>query len=148
MINSYPKLNFPAIRLQAQRVGEQVQVWDSLRGRYVVLTPEEWVRRHVVAYLCDHCGVVPLAMVLEYPVPINGTAQRADIVVVDSEGRPKILVECKAADIKIDREVYAQAVRYNHIVKAQYLILTNGLTHFCFECRDGEYSRMDCFPTL
>ena len=147
-MNEYPKLNFPAIRLQAQRREGQTLVWDSLRGRFLVLTPEEWVRRHVIAYLCSCCGVEPLSVVQEYPVPLNGTSQRADVVVVDKEGKPAILVECKACDVKIDSDVYAQAVRYNSVVRARYLILTNGITHFCFEYSDGDYRRMQQFPQL
>ena len=58
-MSELPKLNFPAIRLRARRRGEQVEVWDDLRGIYLVLTPEEWVRRHLIAYLVSHCGVLP-----------------------------------------------------------------------------------------
>ena len=147
-MNEYPKLNFPAISLQAQRRGEQTLVWDALRGRHLVLTPEEWVRRHLIAYLCNSCGVEPLSLVQEYPVPLNGMPQRADVVVVDKEGKPLILAECKACEVKIDKDVYAQAVRYNSVVGARYLILTNGMTHFCFEYSEGEYRQMRSFPQL
>ena len=83
-----PKLNFPAIRLRARRREGQVEVWDALRGIYLVLTPEEWVRRHLIAYLVSHCGVLPKRVVQEYAVPVNGQPQRADVVVVgDRAGR-------------------------------------------------------------
>ena len=75
-----PKLNFPAIRLRARRREGQVEVWDALRGIYLVLTPEEWVRRHLIAYLVSHCGVLPKRVVQEYAVPVNGQPQRADVV--------------------------------------------------------------------
>lgn len=81
-MSELPKLNFPAIRLRARRRGEQVEVWDDLRGIYLVLTPEEWVRRHLIAYLVSHCGVLPKRIVQEYAVPVNGQPQRADVVVV------------------------------------------------------------------
>ena len=78
-MSALPKLNFPAIRLRARRREGQVEVWDDLRGIYLVLTPEEWVRRHLIAYLVSHCGVLPKRVVQEYAVPVNGQPQRADV---------------------------------------------------------------------
>ncbi len=75
---------------------EQVEVWDDLRGIYLVLTPEEWVRRHLIAYLVSHCGVLPKRIVQEYAVPVNGQPQRADVVVVGDGAEPLVLAECKA----------------------------------------------------
>ena len=143
-----PKLNFPAIRLRARRREGQVEVWDDLRGIYLVLTPEEWVRRHLIGFLISHCGAQPMRIVQEYAVAMNGSPQRADVVVVDDRARPLMLVECKAAGIGIDRQVLAQAVRYNSVLGARYVVLTNGLTHYCYECADGRYTRMDRFPRL
>ncbi len=143
-----PKLNFPAIRLRAKRCGETVLVWDALRGLYLVLTPEEWVRRHLIEFLTSHCGVQPTRIVQEYPVRLNGQPQRADVVVCDDAGAPLILAECKAADVVIDNAVLAQAVRYNSVVAARYLILTNGLDHFCYEFVDGRYTPISQFPKL
>ena len=81
-MSELPKLNFPAIRLRARRRGDGVEVWDALRGIYLVLTPEEWVRQHLIAYLTEHCGVQPKRVVQEYAVALNGQPQRADVVVV------------------------------------------------------------------
>ena len=81
-MSGLPKLNFPAIRLRARRRGDGVEVWDSLRGIYLVLTPEEWVRQHLIAYLTAYCGVQPKRIVQEYAVALNGQPQRADVVVV------------------------------------------------------------------
>ncbi len=142
------KLNFPAIHLRARHRGTAVEVWDSLRGIYLVLTPEEWVRQHLTAYLSSHCGVETMRIVAEYAVPLNGQPQRADIVVVDDNGAPLILAECKAPDIAIDRHVFAQAVRYNSVLGARYIILTNGLRHHCFEFDGTEYHPMASFPRL
>ena len=77
-MSGLPKLNFPAIRLRARRRGDGVEVWDSLRGIYLVLTPEEWVRQHLIAYLTAYCGVQPKRIVQEYAVALNGQPQRAD----------------------------------------------------------------------
>ena len=147
-MSELPKLNFPAIRLRARRRGDGVEVWDALRGIYLVLTPEEWVRQHLIAYLTEHCGVQPKRVVQEYAVALNGQPQRADVVVVGDRAEPLLLAACKAPGIPIDSRTFAQAVRYNSVLNARYLILTNGLRHYCCECRDGEYVRLDGFPNL
>ena len=145
-MSALPKLNFPAIRLRARRREGQVEVWDDLRGIYLVLTPEEWVRRHLIAYLVSHCGVLPKRVVQEYAVPVNGQPQRADVVVVDAAGQPLLLAECKAPDVKLDGRTLAQAVRYNSVLGARYILLTNGLNHYCYEYRDGKYVQLSGFP--
>ena len=123
-MSALPKLNFPAIRLRARRREGQVEVWDDLRGIYLVLTPEEWVRRHLIAYLVSHCGVLPKRVVQEYAV----------------------LAECKAPEIRIGERTLAQAVRYNSVLGARFVILTNGLRHYCCEYRDGKYVQLSGFP--
>lgn len=149
-MSALPKLNFPPIRLRARRRGggEEVEIWDPVRGIYLVLTPEEWVRQHLIAYLVSHCGVQPTRIVEEYAVPLNGQPQRADVVVVGDDARPLLLAECKAPGVSIGRQTLAQAVRYNSVLAARYLILTNGLTHYCSEWRDGTYVRCGSFPDL
>ncbi len=150
MLTAYTKLNFPPIELKTRRNcdDESLSVWVATRGCYLRLTPEEWVRRHVVGYLTGHCAVPAAQVCEEYPVRITGQPQRADIVVVDSNCAPIILVECKAATVTIDQDTFAQAVRYNSELKARYIVLTNGLKHFCFECKQGEYIPLKEFPRL
>ncbi len=120
-----PRLNFPVYRFRVRGA----QIWDELRGKWVKLSPEEWVRQHVVRWLVDERGVVAQYIVQEYPVDISGTAQRADIVVFDAQAQPVLLVECKAPGVAIDRGVLDQAVRYNSVVGAREIMLTNGLEH-------------------
>ncbi|MCI7141111.1 type I restriction enzyme HsdR N-terminal domain-containing protein [Alistipes sp.] len=142
------KLNFPPVRFRARRCGDTVEIWDSIRGIYLVLTPEEWVRQHLIAYLVSHCGVQPLRIVEEYAVPLNGQPQRADVVVVGDDARPLLLAECKAPDVAIGQRTLEQAVRYNSVLRARYIILTNGLRHYCCEQRDGTYVQLAGFPRL
>ena len=92
-MNSTPKLNFPPINLRATRDKGRIMVFDNIRRMYVVLTPEEWVRRHLVDYLITHYHAPQLSIVEEYPVNINSTAQRADVVVMDNNAQPLVLVE-------------------------------------------------------
>ena len=141
-------LNLPAFEAKiAQREGKNV-IFDVLRRRYVALTPEEWVRQHLIAYLTAHCGVRPKRIVQEYAVALNGQPQRADVVVVGDRAEPLLLAECKAPGIPINDRTLAQAVRYNSVLGARYVILTNGLRHYCCECRDGEYVQLGGFPDL
>ena len=143
-----PQINFPAIDLNLKTVDGQTFVWDSLRGKYLLLTPEERVRRHAIAFLVSHCGVLPQSIAQEYPVTINGTAQRADIVVMGTDLRPVILVECKAPEIAITEQVWSQAVRYNVVLGARYIILTNGHKHLCAELTAEGYRRLPHFPKV
>ena len=141
-----PALHFPQVQLHGRLRNGRPEVWDALRRSYLVLTPEEWVRQHLIGYLVAHCGVQPLRIVQEYPVPLNGQPQRADVVVVDDAARPLLLAECKAPDVKIDRTTFSQAVRYNSVLGARYVVLTNGLTHYCCELHDGAYRPLQGFP--
>ena len=147
-MNTLPKLKFPAIHLRVRRENDKVFVWDALRRSYLVLTPEEWVRRHVIGFLTTHCGVEMTAIVQEYPVQLNGTAQRADVVVVDCQAKPLLLVECKAAEVRLTRAVYEQAMRYNAVVGARYVMLTNGLDTLLYESRTTGYVLLDSMPSL
>lgn len=147
-MNSYPKLNFPPIKLRARDSRGRTVVFDRVRSLYVVLTPEEWVRRHVVEFLVGRCGAPLRSIVEEYAVNVNAAPQRADVVVMDGEARPVALVECKAPDVRITSEVFEQATRYNAVLGARYVILTNGITHFCFERTADGYAPMSAFPDL
>lgn len=152
-MNSTPKLNFPAINLRAKRDKERTLVFDEVRSMYVVLTPEEWVRRHLVAFLTRYCGATLQSVVEEYPVTVNNMAQRADVVVMDNNAHPVILAECKSPDVNLCnkntlQEVFAQATRYNAVVQARYIIITNGLQHYCYEYTESGYSQLTSFPKV
>ncbi len=138
MQNFLPKLNFPPINLRVRREEGTLQLFDSLRRCYIVLTPEEWVRRHVIGFLTSQMSIPATQIILEYPVVINEQRQRADIVVVDRQGQPTLIVECKAHDVKISQSTLDQAVRYNSVLHAEYLLLTNGMTHHLYKRTDNE----------
>jgi hypothetical protein len=116
---------------------------------WLLLTPEEWVRRHVVEWLTGTKGVVETDVVQEFPVLVEGMPQRADIVVHDGGGERVLLVECKAPGVKIDAAVLDQAVRYNAVVRARHLMLTNGLSHYFYTTYDGTtYVPLDSVPEI
>lgn len=130
--DQYPKLIFPPLSLRARRKGDRTEVWNSVRRIWQLLTPEEWVRRHVVEWLVGSHGVQRVNIVEEYGVDVNNQPQRADIVVFDRD-IAVLLIECKAADVAIDRSTVDQAFRYNAVVGARYVMLTNGLTAVVFD---------------
>ena len=138
--HSFPRLNLPSVNLRARHAGGQIEIWEPRRGRYIVLTPEEWVRQHVINMLITTGRIPSHNIVCEYPVPLNGQPQRADIVAMDNRAKPLIVVECKAADVSIGDDVLAQAVRYNSVLKARYVMITNGLQHFCYRCENDRYA--------
>lgn len=133
------KLIFPAISAPIKVADEGKYIWDALRRKWLLLTPEEWVRQHTIGWLVAHKGIPALRITQEYPVNINGQHQRADIVVMDEKAKPHILVECKALEVDIDNEVVMQTIRYNSIVQARYIVLTNGKKLFIFEHKNGQY---------
>lgn len=145
---SYPKLNYPPIHLRARR-GEagRTEVFDRVRQRWLVLTPEEWVRRHVVAYLTKECGYQPEQIAQEYSININGMAQRADIVVLTAEAKPEVVVECKEPGIRLSRQTLAQVVRYNSILGCRYVVITNGLETLCYEYDGQSYTPIEALPS-
>uniref|UniRef100_UPI004056C524 type I restriction enzyme HsdR N-terminal domain-containing protein n=1 Tax=Alistipes sp. TaxID=1872444 RepID=UPI004056C524 len=138
-MSSYPKLTFPPIDPSTlRRTREGWEVVDRVRRCRLKLTPEEWVRRHVIGWLIG-LKVNPMQIIQEYPVLLNGQAQRADIVVVNASGQPELLVECKAGDVPLTREVLDQACCYNQVVHSPRILLTNGLQHRCLIHNNGHY---------
>ncbi len=141
----YPKLNFPPIdRATLRRAPGGWEVVDPRRGR-LKLTPEEWVRRHVIAWL-EGLGFAGISIVQEYPVCLNGRPQRADLVVVDGSCRPLLLVECKEPAVVLTREVMDQAVCYNQMLQAPWVLLTNGISHCRLSLNEGRYQLLERFP--
>lgn len=126
-------LNLPPYETKiTEREGKR-QILDILRRSFVALTPEEWVRQHFVHYLLEHKGYPAALMANEVTITLNGTKRRCDTVVYDRLLRPRAIIEYKAPEVKITKEVFAQISRYNLKLKVEYLIISNGLQHYC--CR-------------
>lgn len=149
-MNSFPRLNFPPVEFRIRRSGAVRQIWDNIRRQWLVLTPEEWVRQHLIRCLTDYRGVVPQQIAQEHPVGLNGMNQRADVVVYGHDGRIALLAECKAPTVELCGKVLDQAVRYNSKLGARYVVLTNGLVHYCytFDSHTGQYAPLDHFPDI
>lgn len=126
-----PPLNLPPANLKFRREGDILSVFDPLRQKYVVLTPEEYVRQHFTSFLINRLNYPPSVMANEVGIKFNGTVKRCDTVVYNSDGTPLIIVEYKAPGISISQSVFDQIVRYNMKLKARYLVVSNGFQHFC-----------------
>lgn len=126
-------LNLPTYETKLREQDGKPQILDPLRKCYVALTPEEWVRQHFVNYLCTSKAFPAALMANEVQIALNGMKRRCDTVVYDKELRPRVIVEYKAPTVKITKDVFAQISRYNLTLKVDYLIVSNGLKHYC--CR-------------
>ena len=126
-------LNLPAYEARITINDGKRQIFDPLRKSYVALTPEEWVRQHFVNFLLNVKGFPAALMANEVAITLNGMKKRCDTVVYDKALKPRVIVEYKAPTVKITKEVFAQISRYNLTLKVDYLIVSNGLQHYC--CR-------------
>jgi hypothetical protein len=126
-------LNLPSYDFSLKRDGDKVLILDILRKKYLLLTPEEWVRQHFVHYLVHDLGYPKSLIKIEGGLKFNSLSKRSDIVVFSREGSPWMLVECKAPDVKLRQSTIEQAATYNHTLRARFLVITNGMTHICCE---------------
>ncbi|SDR66061.1 type I restriction enzyme HsdR N-terminal domain-containing protein [Gramella sp. MAR_2010_147] len=124
------KLNFPQYSFRFKNNQNKIAVFDDLRKKFVILTPEEWVRQHCVKFLQSEKNY-PLSLInVEKQLKIAGLTKRYDIVVFEPDGNIQIIVECKAPKIKITQDTFDQIARYNLTLKANFLMVTNGIDHF------------------
>lgn len=140
-MHQFPQLNLPAfgarVRPDADSVRGGLEIYDALRRKWVALTPEEWVRQNFVNFLVAERGYPSALMANEVEIKLNGLSRRCDTVVYDTRLQPRVVVEYKAPSVAITQKVFDQIARYNIVVNAGVLIVSNGLRHYC--CRfDGE----------
>jgi hypothetical protein len=142
------QLNLPPAKLRLTRKAEQVMVFCILRKKDLVLTPEEWVRQHLIHFLIDHKNVPAGLISAEMGIEVNGLVRRCDLVVYSREGRPRIIVECKAPEITITEGTFRQIAQYNHRLQVELLILSNGLDHIIAKVdqSSGEVVFLDDLP--
>lgn len=140
------KLNLPPYSIDIQQKEQKIHVFDIVRKKYVVLTPEEWVRQHFVNFLMSEMGYSRNLISLESKLVYNTLTKRSDIVIYDKQMKPFLLVECKAPEVKLTDQVYQQAAMYNKELKAPYLVVTNGMEHYCFTIDHGKLVFQDQIP--
>lgn len=125
------KLNFPEYPIVVKEHLQKKVIFDNVRKKFVALTPEEWVRQHVVWYLIQNLKVPAGLLAVETSITINNLKKRADLVVY-KQNNPCILIECKAPAEKLGAKVLKQIATYNLNFKVPYLFITNGIKHFVF----------------
>ena len=126
-------LNLPPFNINVKKTDGKLSVWDPLRRKFVALTPEEWVRQHFVNFLLTEKGYPSALIANEIQINLNNQKRRCDSVIYDRNLTPLMIVEYKAPDVNITQSVFDQIVRYNIVLKVKYLIVSNGMNHFCCE---------------
>jgi hypothetical protein len=125
-------LNFPSYEFRIREEDGARTIFDPVRKKFVALTPEEWVRQHVIRYLTEEKKVPETLVRVEAEIKLYKTRKRFDLAVCDRNGKALLVVECKAPSVPLSQDVLDQVVRYNLTLKVKYLMLTNGLQHiFC-----------------
>ena len=125
------KLNLPEYSFKIRNTEGKPFIFDVFRKKYVRLTPEEWVRQNFIQFLVTEKNYSPSLLVVEGSVKVNNNPQRADLIVFDRSGNPALVAEFKAPEVKISQHTFDQIVRYNMQLKVKFLIVSNGLEHYC-----------------
>jgi len=141
-------LNLPTYDFRIRELDSKRQIFDAYRKKFVALTPEEWVRQNFARYLVEEKQFPGSLMAIEKGLQVAKRTKRTDIVIYSRSGNPLVIVECKAPEVKITPDVFDQIVRYNITLNANYLIVTNGLEHFCCQLSytDNSYTFLKDIP--
>ncbi len=123
-------LNFPSFNFRFKNSENKVSIFDEIRKKFIILTPEEWVRQHTVQFLLHEKKYPKSYLNVEKVIKLNEITKRYDIVVFRPDGSLFLLIECKAPEVKITQDTFDQIARYNMKLKARYLMVTNGLNHY------------------
>ena len=127
---SMQKLNLPNYSFKLKKEQNKTLVFDPIRKKYFVLTPEEWVRQNFIQFLIQEKNYPASLIAIEMYIDVVNTTKRCDIVLFNNKGLPQIIVECKAPSIKISQDTFDQIARYNMTLKTDILIVTNGMQHY------------------
>lgn len=141
-------LNFPDFAFRVRTQGQSKQIFDTVRKRFVALTPEEWVRQNLMRFMTEVYAYPASLLAVEKKIEVNGLSQRADIVVYNRSGRPWLIAECKSPSVKISQDTFLQAARYNISLDVPYFVLSNGLEHYCISKSDAYFEFLDELPEM
>jgi Type I restriction enzyme R protein N terminus (HSDR_N) len=144
------QLNLPPYSFKFKESGTRTHIFDAIRKKYVVLTPEEWVRQNFLQYLILEKQFPASLIAIEAGLKYNQLQKRADVLIYDKQGNPLLMVECKAPEVKISQDTFDQIATYNMIFKVKYLVVTNGLNHFCclMDYTDSSYRYLEEIPVF
>ena len=141
-------LNFPKFSFRFKNNENKISIFDSIRKKFVILQPEEWVRQHCIQYLTEKKNYPKSLINVEKSLLINSLQKRYDIVIFNTDGSIHIIVECKAPDVPINQHTFDQIAKYNSVLNASFLMLTNGLNHYyCqMDFKAGQYQFLKDIP--
>ena len=144
------KLNLPAFDPTLKKEQGKVYIFDNIRKKYVVLTPEEWVRQHFINYLIHELMYPKSLFRIEGSISYNKLQKRSDILIYNRQGKPWMLIECKSPTIKLSQRAFNQVAVYNMTIGAEYIAVTNGMVHYCYEgIKAGDEVRfLNDFPSF
>ena len=146
-ICSMESLNLPNYEPRIEKRDGKLVIFDPIRKKMIILTPEEWVRQHFINYLLEGLDYPRTRIRVESGVSYNGLLKRSDIVFYNKSLKPQVLIECKAASVKIDQKTFNQLGMYNKTLGAKYMIATNGLVHYaCDQKSDGSFDFLEQVP--
>lgn len=148
-IASLPQLNLPTFNVRLQATDAQADdacIYDRLRRKWVALTPEEWVRQHFVNMLIEQMGYSPARIANEVGIRLNNTLRRCDTVIYDDARNVGMIVEYKAPSVAITQKVFDQIARYNIVLGARWLVVSNGLQHYCCKINGQSYTFERALP--
>ena len=143
------ELALPSFAHKTELRGDKTMIFDVIRKKYVVLTPEEWVRQHFVHYLIQQHQYPRSLITVETGLQYNRMARRTDMVVYGRDSLPFMVVECKAPSVPITPTVFEQVAVYSQSLQSPYLMVTNGLVHYCcrMDYQGGTYRFVEDLPT-
>lgn len=144
----FEPLNLPVFSINWGRTSDgKPTIFDSIRGKHVAATPEEWVRQHFVNYLVNHLYFPKSFIANEIGLKLNGTDRRCDTIIYSRDLRPVCIIEYKRPSIDITGNVFNQIARYNSVLGAPFLIVSNGLKHFCCRYSGEGYTFLHAIPS-
>lgn len=126
-------LNLPTYEAKIRKNSNGLEIFDPLRRKYIALTPEEWVRQHFINYLINYKNYPASLMANEPGIKLNSLTRRCDTVVYNNQLEPLMIIEYKESKVQITQSVFDQVVRYNTVLKVPYIVVSNGISHYC--CR-------------
>ena len=144
------KLNLPEYIFRIKQENAKQLIFDKIRKKFIVLTPEEWVRQNFIEYLKNEKKYPAALMAVEKQIIVNGKQRRYDLLIYNRKGLPHVIVEFKAPDVKITQQTFDQVVRYNMALQVEKVIVSNGLQHFACEIdyKSNNYSYLKEIPAF
>lgn len=140
-------LNLPSFQYKIKHIENKAYIYDILRKKFIVITPEEWVRQHFVNYLIGYLNYPKQLIANEVSIRLNSTSKRCDTVIYTKTLQPQVIIEYKSPDIELSQAVFDQVMRYNMVLRVKYIILSNGIKHICSRI-DYENNRYIFLPEI